>query len=92
MITVENFGFSLNIHDCFADVVVCGAAVASLDMRSSVNALGDGFEPIADVDSALPEALEPTVQNGRRVFCWKAKSNLWEEKTYTLSVDKLRFY
>ena len=91
MFTYKAAKYSLEVRDHRVSVIIDGCAFAELDMSSAVNSLDANFEPVADHDS-FPPVFESVKEDGHiTTFTWKTKSNLWEEKTYKLVCDPMRF-
>jgi len=88
---IQQAQYSLDIHGHRVSVIIDGCPFAQLDMRTAVNGLDDAYQTMADVDSMEPELISATEKDHITTLTWKSKSNLWEEKTYTLICDPLRF-
>ena len=91
MYTYKGAKYSLEIDGSRAGVILDGCTVAELDIATGVDTLDENYETADDADTCLP-VLESVKEDGHTVtFRWTSKSNLWEEKIYTLVCDPLRF-
>ena len=91
MISIVYPSYSLNIGDSVIEVIIDGASFARLDVRSAVHQTGSGLETLTDAEPDKPELISDKLSGRERVFVWKGKSSLWDEKTYRLTVSPLRF-
>lgn len=91
MYTVNAAKYSLEITENHISVIIDGVAFAVLNVSSGVNSLDENYEPVADFDEKVPALVSVTEDGAEKTFVWKTKSNLWDEKTYTLICDPLRF-
>ncbi|MBO7403961.1 MAG: hypothetical protein J6V24_03275, partial [Clostridia bacterium] len=91
MSAIENLTYSLSVGEHSVGVILDGCEVARLDVRSAVHGMNDAFETIRDEEPDLPTLIETREEGSSRIFVWRGKSSLWEEKTYTLRADPLRF-
>ena len=91
MIAIENLTYSLSVRDAVIGVILDGCEVAALDVRSAVHGMNDAFETVRDEEPALPVLIEAREEGASRIFVWRGKSSLWDEKIYTLRADPLRF-
>ncbi|MBR4204550.1 MAG: hypothetical protein IKQ92_03650 [Clostridia bacterium] len=91
MVSLKKHGYALEIEDGKIGVILDGCEVAGLDVRSAVHVLGDDGKPVRDEEPALPVLADMKTEGAVTTFVWKNKSSLWEEKTYTLVCDPLRF-
>ena len=91
MRTIENSRYSVEIDGHTIGVILDGCRVAELDVRTAVDQTAEDLKTIRD-EEPEPPVLEAVKEEGDTVvFVWKGKSALWEEKTYTLRCDPLRF-
>lgn len=89
-ISVKGASYDLLIRGHIVDVIICGTAFASLDVRTAVNKTNDDYTVTTDEESVLPTLTSVESKQGEAVFKWTGKSSLWE-KEYTLHCSYLRF-
>jgi len=89
-ISVKGASYDLLIRGHIVDVIICGTAFASLDVRTAVNKTNDDCTVTTDEESTLPTLTSVESKQGEAVFKWTGKSSLWE-KEYTLHCSYLRF-
>lgn len=91
MYTYKSAKYALEINEHRVGMIIDGCTVAEFDMGTAVNTLNDNFEPVNDADEGLPVLKNVKEEGFTKTFTWTAKSNLWDEKVYTLVCDPLRF-
>ncbi len=87
---IEHFNYSLRVEDGRIGVITDGCEVMTLDVRSGVHTLADGAR-VTDSEPDIPTLVTEEKVGETYTFLWKNKSSLWEEKTYRLVCDPLRF-
>ncbi len=91
MYTYKAAKYTLEVNENIVSVIIDGTAFARLNVSSGVDALGDDFQPIKDFDRDVPVLSDVKEDGYVTTFLWKTASALWEEKTYKIVCDPLRF-
>ncbi|MBE6598632.1 MAG: hypothetical protein E7638_04235 [Ruminococcaceae bacterium] len=89
-IAVKGASYDLLVRGHIVDVIICGTAFASLDVRTAVNKTSDDLTPITDEESTIPTLASVEEKPGEAVFTWTGKSSLWE-KEYKMVCTYTRF-
>ena len=90
--TVSGAEYALEITCHRFAVKIENTTFAELDVRTAVPQTLDTDDGCReDSGETLPELVSAELTDSTGVFTWKSRSDLWEEKTYTLSCSRLRF-
>ena len=87
---VKGASYDLLIRRNIVDVIICGTAFASLDIRTAVNATNEDYTVTIDAEETIPILISVEEKQGKTVFTWTGKSSLWE-KEYKLVCTYTRF-
>lgn len=92
-IAVKGASYDLLVRGHIVDVILCGTAFASLDIRTAVNQTNDDCSVTVDEEGLLPTLTSVESKQGEATFRWTGKSSLWE-KEYTLhcTYNRFRFF
>ncbi|MBE6598628.1 MAG: hypothetical protein E7638_04215 [Ruminococcaceae bacterium] len=92
-ISVKGASYDLLVRGHIVDVIICGTAFASLDIRTAVEKTNDDLSVTPDVEETVPTLHSLESKQGEAMFKWTGKSSLWE-KEYTLvcTYTRFRFY
>ncbi len=89
-IGVKGASYDLLVRGHIVDVIVCGTAFASLDVRTAVSQTNEDYTAVVDGEETLPTLASVESRQGEAVFTWTGKSSLWE-KEYRLVCTYTRF-
>ena len=91
MVNIRTNAYELAVENAKIGVILDGTMIARLDVRSAVHQTNDANETVKDVEKDIPTLLSCEKNGAVTTFVWKNRSSLWDEKTYTLTCDPLRF-
>lgn len=89
-IGIKGASYDLLIRDHIIDVIICGTAFASLDVRTAINQTNDDLSVTKDAEGDYPYIASVEEKNGEVEVIWKNNSSLWE-KEYKLVCSYTRF-
>ena len=89
-IGIKGASYDLLIRGHIIDVIICGTAFASLDIRTAIDQTNDDLSVTKDAEADIPTIDSVDSKQGEVTIVWKNKSSLWE-KEYKLVCSYIRF-
>ena len=89
-IGIKGSSYDLLIRGHIIDVIICGTAFASLDIRTAIDQTNDDLSVTKDAEADIPTIASVDSKQGEVTIVWKNKSSLWE-KEYKLVCSYIRF-
>ena len=89
-ISIKGASYDLLVRGHIIDVIICGTAFASLDVRTAINQTNDDLSVEKDAESDIPSIVSVNSKQGEAEIIWTNKSSLWE-KEYKLICTYTRF-